>query len=96
MVRHSGQDFINVKGIPVTQVLTFRATDEEGSEFCTPEADGFATYGDMPFSEEILNISMTEVEALVQPDCIGNDIWWGHPIGIAGADKYTLADSINF
>jgi hypothetical protein len=27
------------------------------------------------FSQEILDIAVAQIEAIVEPDCIGNDIW---------------------
>jgi hypothetical protein len=37
-----------------------------------------------------------EIETIVEPDGIRNDIWWGGPAGIDGVYNYSLADSTNF
>ena len=57
-------------------MLPFQSSSVYRSEFDTPEADRFTADGDAPLSEKIFDISMTQVEAIVEPDSIGNDIWW--------------------
>ena len=42
MVRHTGEDFIDVEGIAVASVLSLQPSSVYSSEFDTPEADGFA------------------------------------------------------
>jgi len=46
MVRHTGEDFINVKGIAISSVLSFQATGIYGSKLDTPETDCLAATGD--------------------------------------------------
>ena len=41
-----------------------------------PEADRFSGDDDSSLGQKILNISMAEIEAIVETDRIGNDIWW--------------------
>jgi len=45
------------------------------TEFDTPQANRFAADGDAPFGEQVFYISMTEIEAKIEPDSIGNDVW---------------------
>ena len=52
------------------------STDEyKCAEFYAPEPNGLAADSDTSFSEQIFNISMAEIEAEVQTDCVRNDIW---------------------
>ena len=38
-----------------------------------PRANGFVADGDSTFSQEIFYISMTEIESVIEPDCITDD-----------------------
>jgi len=38
--------------------------------------DRFAADGDAAFREEVLDIAVTEVESIVEPDGVGNDVSW--------------------
>jgi len=76
MVRHTGEDFIYVRGIAVATVLAFHTTGIDCFELDAPETDGFSAHGDTPLSEQILNISMTEVEAIVKPESLPHEVLW--------------------
>ena len=45
--------------------------------------------GDASFSQKIFDISVAEIEAIVEPDSVGDDIWQG----IGGVCRYSSADS---
>ena len=49
MVRHTGEDLIDVEGIAKALVLSLQATGINGTEFYAPEADCFVTDGDATF-----------------------------------------------
>ena len=76
MARHTGEYFIDVEGIAVASVLSLQAKGVDYAELDAPKADRFATDDDASLSQEILDISMAEVKAIVEPDSIGDDIWW--------------------
>lgn len=44
------------------------------SELDTPETDRFATDGDAAFGQKVLYIPVAQVEAIVEPDRVGDDI----------------------
>ena len=69
------KDFINVEGIAEASVLSLQSSGINSSKFDTPETDRFATDGDTSLSEKIFDISMAQVEAIVEPDGVGDDIW---------------------
>jgi hypothetical protein len=58
MVRHIGEDFIDVERVAVTLMLPLQSTGVYRSEFDTPESDRFSADGDAAFSEEIFDITV--------------------------------------
>ena len=58
--------------------LMFRlqAAGISGSEFDTPEPYSLSSNGDTSLSENIFNISMTQIETIVEPDCLTDYVWW--------------------
>ena len=76
MVRHTGEDFIDVEGITVASVLSFESASVYRAEFDTPEADRFAADGDASLGQKIFNIPVTEIESEVEPDSITDDVGW--------------------
>jgi hypothetical protein len=62
------------KGIAVASVPPFQSSGVYSSEFDAPKTYRFAADDDASLSQQIFNISMAEIEAVVQPDCVGNDI----------------------
>ena len=69
------EDFIDVEGIAVASVLSFQSAGVNGSELDAPEADRFSTDGNASLSQEIFDIPVAEIESVVEPDGVGNDIW---------------------
>jgi hypothetical protein len=51
MVRHTDEDFIHEEGVAVASVFTLQWAGKDGSEFDTPETDGFPAYCDASFGE---------------------------------------------
>ena len=45
-----------------------------GAEFYAPEANCYATDGDTSPRQQIFDISVAQIEAIVQPDCLTDDI----------------------
>ena len=68
------EDFIDVERVAIASVLSFQTTSINSREFNTPETDCLAADSDSSFGEEVFNIAMAQVETIVKPDCIGNDI----------------------
>ena len=69
------EDFIDVEGVTVASVFSLQSSGVESSEFNAPEPDRFSGYGDTPFGQEIFDIAVTQVEAIVEPNCVADDIW---------------------
>ena len=69
------EDFIDEEGVAVALMPAFQATGTNGPELDAPKADGFATDGDTAFSKKVFDIPMTQIEAIIEPDGVRNDIW---------------------
>ena len=72
MVRHTGEDFINEKGIATAQVFSFQSSSVQRAEFDAPKADRFTSDCNAAFGQEIFDIPVAEIESVVEPDGIGN------------------------
>ena len=68
------EDFIDVESVAVAPVFSLQAARIYGSELDTPQTNRFSGYSDASFSQKVFNIPVTQIEAIVEPDCIGNDI----------------------
>lgn len=69
--------FIDEEGIAVATMSSPQASGVQSAELYTPEADCLATDDDASLSEQIFDIKMTQLESIVEPDGVGNDIGWG-------------------
>jgi hypothetical protein len=57
-------------------MLPFQPAGTSRSKLDTPESDRFSADTDAAFSKDIFDIGMAEVEAMVEPERVGNDIRW--------------------
>ena len=46
------------------------------SEFNAPQADGFIADRDSALSEKIFDISVAQIEAIIEPDSVTDNIRW--------------------
>jgi hypothetical protein len=67
-------DLMDIEGIAIAPVPSLQAAGVDSAELDVPKAVRFATDGYAPFGQEIFDIAVTEIESIVQPDRIGNDI----------------------
>ncbi len=70
------EDFINVESVAEASVFSLQSAGINGSEFYTPEADRFSADSDASFSQEVFNVPVAQIEAVVEPDCVADDVWW--------------------
>ena len=56
-------------------VPLFQPPGSDGPELDATEVDRFVADDDASLSQEILDIPMAELESIVEPDSIGDDIW---------------------
>ena len=67
------QYFIDVEGITVSAMSAFQSSGIERAELDTPQTDRFPSHDDPTFSQEIFDIPVAQVEAILEPDSVGND-----------------------
>jgi hypothetical protein len=62
------EDFIDVEGISVSSVLSLQRPGIPSPKLDTPEPDRCAADDNSSFSQQIFDVSMTEVEPEIEPD----------------------------
>ncbi len=62
------KDLIDEEDVTVASVLPLQSSGVESSELDTPESDGLAADSDASFGQQIFDIAVTQVEAIVEPD----------------------------
>jgi hypothetical protein len=70
------KDFINIEGITIASMLPLQSAGINRSEFDTPEPDRLSADSDTSLGEQVFNISVAEIESIVEQDCVGNDLRW--------------------
>jgi hypothetical protein len=68
------KNFIDTESIAITLVSSLQAAGVNCTEFYRPESDGLSTDRDSSLGQEIFNITVAEVESIIEPDGVGNDI----------------------
>ena len=68
------EDFVNEEGIAVASVLTLQSPCVLGTELDAPQTNGLIADGDAALGQQILYISMTEIESEVEPHGVLNDL----------------------
>jgi hypothetical protein len=58
----------------IASMLALQSLRAESTELDAPEPDGLIADCNATLSQEIFDIAVAEVEAIVQPDCIADDI----------------------
>ena len=57
-------------------MLSPQSSSIESTKFDTPEPDGLPTDSDASLGQQIFDMSVVQIESIVKPDCIANDIGW--------------------
>ena len=70
------EDLIDVESIAVTPVLSLQSACVNGAKFDAPETDCFSGDSDASFGEEIFNISVAQIEAVVEPESLPHEVLW--------------------
>ena len=86
--------FIDVEGITVALVLSLQSSSVYRSEFDTPQPDGFIADSDASFCQEIFDITVAEIESIVEPNCVADDVWGRLGAEIGGAYMYSCWDCL--
>jgi len=70
----SHEDLIKVEGIAVPLMPTPKSLRVPGAEFDTPQSDRLVTDRDTAFSHQILDIAAAQIEAMIEPNNVLNDL----------------------
>ena len=70
------EDFIDVESVALTSVLSLQSAGINGPELYAPEANCFSGYSDASLGKDILDISMTQVEAILEPESLPHEVLW--------------------
>ena len=68
------QDLIDEESISVTLVLQSKSLGVFGSKLDTPQPDRFAADRDFALDQEIFDVTIIQVEAMIESDCVLNDL----------------------
>ena len=69
-------DFIDIEGVAVTSILSLQSPRINGTELDAPQANRFSGDDDAPLGQEVFDVSVTQIESIVEPDGIADDIGW--------------------
>ena len=70
------EHFIDEEGVTITSMFTLQSACINGTEFDASEANRLAADGDTAFSQKVFDISMTQIETMIEPDSVTDDVWW--------------------
>jgi len=68
----------------ITDLFGYPNYSETGPDRChAPEASRFTADGDASLDQNIVDITVTQVESIVEPDGVGDDVW-GEAVSFIG------------
>ena len=70
--------FIHAEGASEALMFSFQSPGIFCAELDAPEPNALIADGDSSLGEQVFNITMTEIESVVQPDCLAGR-GAGHP-----------------
>ena len=68
------EDLVDEERIAITTVSPFKTTSISSSKFDTPKSDGFVANNDASLREQVFDITIAEVESMVEPDRVTDDV----------------------
>ena len=68
------EDFIDEERVTGASMLALQSSCEHGSKLDAPESYGFVADNDTAFGKKIFNITVAQVESILEPDGITDDI----------------------
>ena len=70
------ENFIDVESVTVAAMLSLQPSCKNSTKLDALETDRFSGDSDASLSEEILYITVTEAESIVQPDGVADYVRW--------------------
>ena len=74
------EHFVDVESVAIASVFSLQAAGINGAKLDAPQTNCFTANCDASFSEKVFDEwsgtpAMAEIESIVQPDCVRNNIW---------------------
>ena len=70
------EHLINEEGVTISLMLPSQSLGIYRSKLITPKADSLITDLDAPLGHQVFDVAVTQVETMVQPHGILNDLGW--------------------
>lgn len=70
------QDFIDEEIISVALVLQSKSFGVFGLKLDIPQPDRLLADRDFALGQEIFDVTIIQIEAMIEPDCVLNDLRW--------------------
>jgi hypothetical protein len=86
------EDFIDEEGVTIASVLSFRSHGIFWTELYTPKPDRLAAACNSSFSQQMLNIAITEIEAIMEPNSV-TDYFGRESVSFVGINRSILSIS---
>ncbi len=67
--------FVDVEGIAIATMLSLESAGVQGTKLDAPQADRIPSDDDAALGQEIFDVSVAEIESIVEPDNVGDDVW---------------------
>ena len=64
--------FVYIESVTIALVISAQSLAEFGAELRAPKPDGLIAHRNTPLSQQILDISMTQIESVVEPNSVAN------------------------
>ncbi len=68
------EDLVDEEGITISPVLPLQTPGIFRTKLDAPKPDGFITDSNAAFSQQIFDISVTEIESIVEPHGVADDV----------------------
>jgi hypothetical protein len=68
------EHFIDIERVAIGLMFSFQSSSVQAAELNAPEPDRFPSDDDASFSQKVFDISMAQIESIVEPDGVADDI----------------------
>jgi hypothetical protein len=77
------ENLIKIKSVAISMMSSFKLASILSTELDTPEPNGLVTDSNVSLCKQIFNITMTQIETLVEPNCVTDNLGW-EPMAFVG------------
>ena len=88
------EHLIDEESVTIASMLSLQSSGVDGTKLDTPEADRFATDGDASFGKQIFDVAVTQIESVVEPNCVTDDVRW-ESVALVGIHAPILTISVS-